>query len=134
MGKHIAHGRRRSRVMSSMIKGGRIWPGVSRIGYQSSSIEPQSSKAFSLHEKEKSAAIHHATFECLLASEILRLVSRAVSSWVGGPCPRGPRAKGAPSTCLRPVKRLVAMGMAYDTVKQITPTPEKALYAATDPK
>jgi len=37
-------------------------------------------------------------------------------------------------TFFRPLKRLIAIGQAYEAVRQMTPTPEKALKAAGEPK
>lgn len=45
-----------------------------------------------------------------------------------------PRKKLPFRTSLRPLKRLMAIGHAYEAVKQMTPTPEKALKAAAEPK
>ena len=48
--------------------------------------------------------------------------------------PSRPRLNRAFLIALRPVATLMAMGMAYDAVRQMTPTPEKALKASEEPK
>ena len=48
--------------------------------------------------------------------------------------PKMPRLNFEPFTALLPVDKLIAIGIAYAQVKQMTPTPENALKAAELPK
>lgn len=48
--------------------------------------------------------------------------------------PSLPNENLAPFTRVRPSYMDTAMGAAYDTVREMTPTPEKALKAVVEPK
>lgn len=48
--------------------------------------------------------------------------------------PNLPSENLAALTALRPSSRLMTIGQAYEAVSEMTPTPEKALKAAEDPK
>lgn len=48
--------------------------------------------------------------------------------------PSFPRGNLAPLTWARPSSMETAIGVAYDTVREMTPTPEKAMKAVYEPK